>query len=175
MTEPLRSLADIDWATWKPVDPATLVFIRRHDEVLLIRKKRGLGAGKINGPGGRLEPGETPLECAVREVREELRVVPTGLTARGENRFQFVDGYSIHVFVFDADGFDGVPQETEEAVPLWTPTDRIPYHEMWEDDRLWVPLLLARTPFSGRFLFDGDRMLGHELDVGSDMLKDRPQ
>jgi len=66
----VRNLGDIDWATWTPVDTATLLFVVRHTEVLLIRKKRGLGAGKINGPGGRLEKGESLAECAVRETEE---------------------------------------------------------------------------------------------------------
>ena len=65
-----------DWSTWTPKDTATLLFVLRGDEVLLIRKKRGLGAGKYNGPGGRLEPGETALACAVREVEEELCITP---------------------------------------------------------------------------------------------------
>ncbi len=51
------------WENWEPRERATLCFVRRENEVLLIRKKRGLGAGKINGPGGRIEPGETPAEC----------------------------------------------------------------------------------------------------------------
>jgi 8-oxo-dGTP diphosphatase len=48
-----------DWSVWQPTERANLCFVTRGDEVLLIHKKRGLGAGKINGPGGRIEPGET--------------------------------------------------------------------------------------------------------------------
>ena len=57
----------------KPIR-ATLLFLidRSTDSVLLIRKKRGIGAGKINAPGGKIDPGETPAECAVRETREEV-------------------------------------------------------------------------------------------------------
>jgi len=153
------------WDTWSAVDRATLVFVLRRDDVLLIRKLRGLGAGKINGPGGRLEPGETAFECARREVQEELRVTPLGLQQRGELRFQFVDGYSIHCFVFVAGGCDGDPQATEEAIPLWIPHNALPYAEMWADDRLWMPLMLEAKRFHGRFLFDGDTMLEHELIV----------
>ncbi|MEM9057182.1 MAG: NUDIX domain-containing protein, partial [Pseudomonadota bacterium] len=67
---PASEFHRIDWAAWTPKDIATLLFVVRGGEVLLIHKKRGLGAGKINGPGGRVEPGETVQECAVREVRE---------------------------------------------------------------------------------------------------------
>ncbi len=158
-------VADIDWSSWRAVDQATLTFVCEGGRVLLIRKKRGLGAGKINGPGGRLEPGETPIECAVREVREELGVTPLGLDSRGESRFQFTDGYSIHVHAFVASGHEGDIRETEEAAPLWTRLDAIPYDEMWEDDRLWLPHALAGHAPHGRYIFDGDRMLDWELEV----------
>lgn len=158
-----RTVAALDWATWTPQDRATLVFVLGEGRVLLIRKKRGLGAGKINGPGGRLEPGETPAHCAVREVQEELQITPLALQLQGELSFQFVDGYSIHAFVFVARGWSGEPAETDEAAPLWTPVEQIPYAEMWADDRLWLPLLLAGERFRGRFVFEGDTMLDHEV------------
>jgi len=158
-----RSVELPPWGQWAAVDRATLVFVFRGDEVLLIRKLRGLGAGKINGPGGRVEPGESDIDCARREVQEELRVTPIGLERRGELRFQFVDGYSIHGFVFTANECQGEPQSTEEAIPIWVRRDAIPYSQMWADDSLWLPLLLEGREFHGRFLFEGDRMLDHEL------------
>lgn len=141
-----------------------LVFVIVDGSVLLIHKKRGLGAGKINAPGGRLEVGESAMAAGVREVQEELRITPTGLEWCGVNRFQFVDGYSIHVDVFRADGFEGDPEETDEAIPLWTPVDQIPYDDMWQDDRLWLPHVLERTPFSGHFVFEEDVMLDHSVE-----------
>ena len=157
-------LEEIDWPNWTPKERATLLFIRRDRRILLIHKKRGLGAGKINGPGGRLDPGETPVQAAVREVQEELLITPTGVRAVGELRFQFADGFSIHGYVFTASGYDGEPQETGEAVPVWCDIDRLPYERMWADDRVWMPLLLAGKKFAGKFLFDGDTMLGHEIE-----------
>jgi len=159
------SASATDWSDWSPVDRATLVFVIRNGEILLIRKKRGLGAGKVNGPGGRIEPGESALACALREVEEELRVTPTGLRRCGVLRFQFLDGYAIHVTVFRADGCNREARETDEAAPLWTALSRIPYDEMWEDDRIWLPHLLAGDTFSGRFVFDGDVMLDSEFEV----------
>jgi 8-oxo-dGTP diphosphatase len=158
-----RDLGDVDWTTWRATDLATLTFIVRDGAMLLIRKKRGLGAGKINAPGGRLDPGETWQAGAVREVEEELRVTPLDPVQLGEHRFQFVDGYAIHVAVFRATAFTGKPTETDEAIPMWCDVARLPYHEMWEDDVLWVPHVIAGRRFAGRFLFDGERMLDHEL------------
>ena len=78
----VRSVGDVDWETWEPTTRATLLFVIRDDEVLLIHKKRGIGAGKINGPGGKIDPGETAHGAAVRETQEELLITPTGV-ARG--------------------------------------------------------------------------------------------
>ena len=154
------------WVDFEPVDRATIAFVFKEGQVLLIRKKRGLGAGKINGPGGRMEHGEAPIDCARREVIEELCITPLGLEKRGELRFNFVDGYSIHAHVFVASDFMGHPQETDEAIPLWTSCQQIPYDQMWADDRLWFPWLLEGKHFRGRFLFDGDTMVEHELVEG---------
>jgi 8-oxo-dGTP diphosphatase len=155
----------IDWNAWTPKDQATLCFVIRDGQILLIEKKRGLGAGKVNGPGGRLEPGESPEQCAIRETEEELLVTPTGLRPRGRLRFQFADGYSLTAFLFAADDCRGEPGETDEAIPLWVPLEAIPYARMWADDILWLPSMLAGHAIEGTFLFDGDRMLGHSVRI----------
>ena len=154
-----------DWATWQPRQRANLCFIVREEKILLIRKKRGFGAGKINGPGGKVDPGETPLEAALRETFEELGVKPIGAEQRGELHFQFRDGFSLHCAVFLARDYEGEPRETAEAVPLWTPLNAIPYGEMWADDRHWLPLLLRGAHFSGWFEFDGEQLLSRKLVV----------
>jgi 8-oxo-dGTP diphosphatase len=164
MGEAPRSVADIDWGSWAPTEKATLLFVLRDGMVLLIDKKTGLGAGKVNGPGGRIEPGETAMAGAVREVQEELLVTPTGVREAGELSFQFTDGYGLHGVVFTADGCVGEPRETREAAPRWTPVDAIPYERMWADDMLWMPLLLRGVRFRGVFIFDGDTMLSHRVE-----------
>ena len=160
-----RRIVDINWSTWTAVDPATLIFVIRDGQILLIRKKRGLGAGKVNGPGGRLEPGEGPAACAARELREELGVQAIDAVRLGDHRFQFVDGYSTYVHVYRASDLRGTPVETDEAIPMWVNLDAIPFGEMWEDDRLWLPLLVAGRRFSGYWIFDGDRMVDYRLDL----------
>jgi len=165
ISEVPRSVSAIDWERWSPVDRCTLLFVVRGGEVLLIRKKRGLGAGKVNGPGGRIEPGETPLEGAVREVQEETGCTPLDPVEHGELSFQFVDGYSTHVFVFRSLDCEGPIHETDEAQPLWTRLGGIPYDEMWADDVIWLPILLRGGRFKGRFVFDGDTMLDHVFSL----------
>jgi 8-oxo-dGTP diphosphatase len=140
------------------------MFIVEDGKVLLIQKMRGFGKGKVNGPGGKLDPGEGELACAVRETEEELHVSAIDAVKRGELWFQFVDGMAMHVAVFQAEKYTGHATETEEAVPLWTPINAIPFEKMWADDIHWLHRMLTGTEqFLGTFLFDGDTMLTHDV------------
>ncbi|WP_395744014.1 8-oxo-dGTP diphosphatase [Prosthecobacter sp.] len=166
MEETLKRTVTVDWKSWQPGVRATLMFIidEAKREVLLIRKKRGLGAGKINGPGGKIDPGETSVECAVRETQEELGVTALNPAHHGELWFQFVDGLRMHVDVYVATRHEGEAVETPEAVPLWTSLEALPFEEMWADDIHWLAqTLIERRRFMGRFVFDDDRMLSHEV------------
>jgi 8-oxo-dGTP diphosphatase len=154
----------IDWAVWQPQECATLCFVRQSNRILLIRKKRGLGAGKINGVGGRLEPGEAPETGVVREAQEELLITPLDCEKRGELHFQFLSGYSLFCTVFVASRFSGTPTETAEATPLWFNLHALPFDEMWAVDRLWLGQALEGHNFRGYFVFDDDRMINQHLD-----------
>lgn len=172
----MSRIADIDWDRWTPHDVATLMFVIRGGEALLIRKLRGLGAGKMNAPGGRLEPGEAPVDAAIRETHEEVGVIPLEPRFRGRLRFAFIHrpnevapspelGYRLECHVYSADGFEGEVRASDEAIPMWVPLHAMPYDEMWADDRLWLPLMLSgRTPFDGRFVFEGEAMLDVVLE-----------
>lgn len=158
----------IDWASWSGEMHATLMFIIKDGMILLIEKKRGLGAGKINGPGGKIDPGETPLEAVIRETQEELLITPHEPRKIGELRFSMSDCPDILCHVYRSDDFTGTPTETDEAVPVWTKLDEIPFERMWEDDRHWLPLLIEEKTFLGSFVFEGERMLWK--DVPTDMV-----
>ena len=158
--------ATIEWPpTWEPTVRANLCFVVTGGQILLIRKKRGFGAGKINGPGGKIDAGETAIQSAIRETFEELGVTPRGVREAGELFFEFLDGLRLHCAVFRADDVDGVAVETDEAIPLWTDVDAIPYDEMWADDRFWLPLLLRGERFRGAFVFDGEKLLERRIEV----------
>jgi 8-oxo-dGTP diphosphatase len=156
-----------DWSSWQPKELATLCFVRDRRRVLMIHKKRGLGAGKINGVGGRLESGELPLTGILREAREEIGIALIDPIKRGELHFQFLDGYSLFCTVFVARRFLGEPVETEEALPIWFDLEQLPLDRMWEDDRLWLRQMLAGKSFSGFFVFDGEKMVSQRVKWGT--------
>ena len=135
-----------------------LVYLFRDNRVLLIMKKRGFGAGKYNGPGGKVKPGETVEECAVRELQEEIKVTPKNLEKIGYLEFVFMKKleWNTIVYVYRTSEFDGTPKETEECIPEWFDVDRMPYDKTWDDDKFWFPLLLRSEKFKKRFYFGED-------------------
>ena len=158
----------VDWRAWQPAERAVLCFVRQEGRLLLIVKKRGLGAGRVSAPGGRIEPGETPAAAAVRETQEEVGITPINPRVAGDVQFAFSNGYNLACTIFVAALATGTPVETPEAEPFWQPEGEIPYDRMWADDRVWLPRLLAGQPFRGAFMFDDDRMLWHRLMLGND-------
>lgn len=144
---------------------AVITYIRSGDDILLIHKKTGHGAGKVNAPGGHIEPGETPVQAAVRECMEETGIIPVNPVLKGVLDFPFTDGLDLKGYVFYADEFFGSLKSCDEADPFWCPVDKMPYDQMWEDDKLWIPALLDGKCFSGYFTFDGDNMRESRLQI----------
>jgi mutator protein MutT len=149
----------------------TLLLLRRDDEILLAMKKRGFGAGRWNGVGGKLDPGETIEQALVRECQEEIGVTPTDYTKVAVHDFVFADGSAdmlVHAFVCTA--WQGEPVETEEMAPQWFKLTDIPYDDMWQDDIHWLPEVLAGKKLHTRFSFDlSDNLLDHHVHEASDV------
>ncbi|WP_049922913.1 8-oxo-dGTP diphosphatase [Halopiger djelfimassiliensis] len=141
------------------------------NEVLLIEKRRGLGEGLYNGPGGKLEPGETPRECAVRETQEEvgLEIAPTDLEKAGELTFLLDGECHTSCHVYRTETFAGEPTTSDEARPEWFEIDAVPYDRMWEDDRLWLPRVLEGETVVGEFEFEGGEPLDEATFVDYDL------
>ena len=149
---------------------AVLCFVVKDGKTLLIRKKRGFGAGKLIAPGGHIESGETPEETAVREVLEETGIRPIRPETFGELHFYFGNEKAWLVHVLKADDYTGSEQETSEGVPYWHNINNMPFEEMWADDKHWVPKLFAGERFHGTFFYDKEvkKILKHEIkDLGS--------
>ena len=86
----------------------------------------------------------------------------------GELWFAMSDIPDIHCHVFMATKFEGVPTATDEANPLWTDIENIPYDQMWEDDQHWMPQMLAGRKFLGKFVFEGERIQWREMTWETD-------
>lgn len=155
------------------VKQLTLLLLRVEGRVLLGMKKRGFGAGKLNGFGGKIEPGESILQAALREMKEESGLEVLDAELVGNLRFDFLGcSERLEVHVLRASAFRGEPVETEEMKPDWIAIADIPYERMWLDDEIWLPLLLAGKSFVGTFTFRGHtEIVAHSLrEVGGEGL-----
>ncbi|MEK7570011.1 MAG: 8-oxo-dGTP diphosphatase [Patescibacteria group bacterium] len=145
----------------------TLVLPLSDSRLLLGMKKRGFGAGRWNGFGGKVEAGESIEAGAKREIQEEAGIIVHTLHAVGVLLFSFAgQEQTLEVHVFTATTWQGEPQETEEMRPQWFDFDAIPYQEMWLDDKHWLPLVLDGKHIRGIFHFqDQQHLLSYQVEV----------
>ena len=145
----------------------TLCLIHQDGKVLLGMKKRGFGQGRWNGFGGKLNPEETIEQAAKRELKEESGIHAHEIEKKGIIKFEFQENEeNIEMHIFHVTKFEGEPIETEEMKPQWFEQEKIPYKEMWSDDKLWIPLFLDGKKFKGNFLFgteETNNMIKSEL------------
>ena len=146
---------------------ATPMLLIRDDHILLAMKKRGFGAGKWNGVGGKPEGDETIDQTALRECSEEIDVSPIDIKHVATLDFYFASGKSDwdqQVSVYLCKKWQGEPTETEEMKPKWFNVADIPYESMWQDDKYWLPEVFAGKTVEAQFTFDdNDNLLRHNL------------
>lgn len=151
----------------------TLLFLIKKDhetitDICLAMKKRGFGAGRWNGTGGKLEAGETIEDAVVRETQEEISVIPQGIKKIAELTFIFPHqpDWAQLCHVYFCTEWVGNPTESEEMKPEWFSVDSIPYNTMWPDDILWLPLALDHKSLKAQFSFgEGDIILNQEITI----------
>jgi 8-oxo-dGTP diphosphatase len=145
---------------------ATLCYLRQDGRTLMIhRVKRAddIHAGKWNGLGGKFEPGESPEECVIREVREESGLEIQAPRLRGLLMFPGFKGDHWYVFVFTAEQFSGEMRENEEGYLDWIPDADLLSLPLWPSDPIFLPWLHEDRFFSAKFTYEGDDLKGYEV------------
>jgi 8-oxo-dGTP diphosphatase len=137
--------------------------INEKGEVLLQKKRRGFGEGNWNGPGGKIEPGETPEEATIREIKEETDLTVRNLEKMAELEFIFPDESSnnyCHVFI--STDFEGDPKDMGEGELQWFKKEDVPLDKMWDDDKYWLMDVLNGKHINKRFYFNNQgRVIKH--------------
>jgi 8-oxo-dGTP diphosphatase len=135
---------------------ATICHIIQDGKLLLKKANSGISIGKWNGPGGKIERGETPEMNVVREVSEETGLRIVNPASHGTIKFYMSGGGRLDflVHVFSARRFTGKARSSEEGRVRWFDVAKIPYAKMWDDDRYWLPLVLNGVKFDARFSYD---------------------
>ena len=147
---------------------STLIYVERGEKYLMLHrvsKKNDPNRDKWIGVGGKFEAGETPEDCAQREMLEETGLKPLTLDKRGVVYF-FSDLYEdeeMHLFTCPA--FSGTLHECDEGVLEWVDKDRVAALPLWEGDKLFLRLLAQDAPpFLMTLRYDGDALVFASLD-----------
>ncbi|MBQ8372433.1 MAG: 8-oxo-dGTP diphosphatase [Clostridia bacterium] len=148
----------------------TLCYIEREGSYLMlhrIKKENDENRDKWIGIGGRLEEGESPFDCARREIFEETSLTADSLRYRGIVTF-VSDRYGTeYMHLFQTLDFHGdVKDDCDEGVLEWIRKDRLLSLPMWEGDRIFLSLLDTDTPFfSLKLVYEGDKLISHTLEI----------
>jgi 8-oxo-dGTP diphosphatase len=146
---------------------ATLCYIKRPGQTLMIhriKKINDMHQGKWNGLGGKFEPGETPEACAIREIREESGLIVDELQLKGFLTFpKFSGDEDWYAFVFLVTRFSGHLIDSHEGVLSWIDNDKLLDLNLWEGDKIFLPLLDRPGLFSGKFVYQDGRLSEHSL------------
>lgn len=130
-----------------------------------IKKKKDVSHDKWIGVGGKFEPGETALACALREVQEE-----TGLTMQNPQYRGTVDFYCApwpaeRMHLYTCTEFTGTMTDCNEGTLEWVPKEAVQNLPIWPGDKLFFKLLAEDAPFFHLELtYDGDTLTRAVLD-----------
>lgn len=146
----------------------TLCYVEREQKYLMlhrVKKHQDENAGKWIGIGGHVEENEAPDECIRREAREEAGMELKNLRLRGIITFILPDWGNELTFLYTAETDQEALPACGEGVLRWVPIADIPSLELWEGDRVFLPLLQSRQDcFSLKLSYaPGGRLIGYEL------------
>ena len=146
---------------------ATLCYVKQNNKTLMIhriKKVNDIHQGKWNGLGGKLEAGESPEQCIIREVKEECGLEILQPRYHGLLVFVNFKQDDWYVWVFSADRFSGELLGTSAEGNLeWVADENVSKLNLWPSDQIFLPWLKSEKIFSARFQYAGDEMLGHEV------------
>lgn len=140
----------------------SLCYLERDGAYLMlhrVKKKNDLNQDKWIGPGGGFEEGESPEECALREVWEETGLTMTHYEYRGIVTFVSDRWPTEYMHLFWSDGFEGTIKECDEGVLEWLDKKKLLKQHIWEGDRIFLRLLDEKVPFfSLKLVYQGDTL-----------------
>ncbi len=147
----------------------TLCYIEKDGAYLMmhrVKKQNDENKDKWVGIGGKLEAGESPFDCARREIAEETGIIPNNLRYRGIITF-VSDLYGTeYMHLFTADGYTGTLAATcDEGNLEWVEKARIHTLPIWEGDKIFLSLLDTEPRFfSLKLTYKGDTLIDSVLE-----------
>ena len=148
---------------------ATLCYVqdKKTNSTLMIhrvKKANDYHRNKWNGLGGKFEAGESPEDCAVREIKEESGLTAKSIKMKGFVTFPLFDGVEDwHVFLFVIDEYDGELIDSDEGNLQWIPNEKLTEINLWEGDKIFIPWLFEEKFFSAKFIYENGKFLDYEV------------
>ena len=148
---------------------ATLCYVndKKSNSTLMIyrnKKKNDYHEGKWNGLGGKFEVGESPEECAIREIEEESGLKVKTLTLKGFITFPLFDGKDDwYVFLFAADDFSGELIDSPEGRLEWIENSKLTEINLWDGDKIFIPWLFEDKFFSAKFNYKDGKFVDYTV------------
>jgi 8-oxo-dGTP diphosphatase len=148
---------------------ATLCYVmdEKNKKTLIIhrtKKENDYHAGKWSGLGGKFSPGESPEECAIREVTEESGLRIKNLKMNGVITFPKFDGFDDwYVFVFTIDKYSGKLIDSPEGNLKWITNDSVLSLNMWEGDKIFLDWVFQQKFFSAKFIYRNKEFIKHDV------------
>jgi len=149
---------------------ATLCYVmdKQSNSTLMIyrdKKENDYHKGKWNGLGGKFNPGETPEECAIREIEEESGLRVKSVKMRGFITFPLFDGKEDwYVFLFTADEFEGKLIDSPEGHLAWILNNRLREINLWDGDKIFIPWLFGDRFFSAKFIYHNGNFVDYTVE-----------
>lgn len=146
----------------------TVCYIEKDGKYLMIhriKKKNDENHDKWIGIGGKLEDGESPYDCVIREVYEETGLTLDSPRLRAVVTFVSDEFDTQQMFLFSATQFTGeLSDSCEEGELEWIEKDRLYSMPIWEGDKIFHRLLDEDAPFfSLKLVYQGDKLINHKL------------
>lgn len=145
----------------------TLCYVKTKTHTLMlhrIKKHRDIHKDKWNGLGGKLEPGETPMECAIREIFEESNLTVKAPILKGLLLFPMFDGIEDwFAFVYVVHEFSGDLTESDEGALSWILTRDLLKLNLWEGDKVFIPYLDKPGIFEGSFTYENKKLIDYSF------------
>jgi 8-oxo-dGTP diphosphatase len=145
---------------------ATLCYVKHDGCTLMVhrnKKANDIHEGKWNGLGGKLEAGETPEECVIREVWEESGLFIRNPKLCGLLMFPNFKGNDWYVFVFTANKFSGELIDSPEGKLEWIRDEDVLSLNLWQSDHIFMPWIWQGKFFSAKFEYEEDKMGGYSV------------
>ena len=147
----------------------TLCYIEKDGSYLMlhrVKKENDENKDKWIGIGGKFEKGESPFDCARREIYEETGLIANVLNYRGIVTFVSNEFGTEYMHLFHCTDYSGnLKNDCEEGNLCFVKISEVYNLPLWEGDKIFLKLLEEKVPFfSLKLIYNGNKLISHSIE-----------